>query len=92
MEENDYELISMDDVFSNELIKLMKEYRIDNSCCSKEQFHKTIALATLQSRKCYEDFMMWVLYGDDSKARTLGLLKAILRNKSNNLVKRLKRI
>ena len=90
MEEPNYELVDLDTIFTNELNEMMKDNGLDYSQCSKEEVRKTIALATSYSRKCYEDFMMWVLYGDNNRAKTLGLLRATLKAKRNDIFKRFK--
>jgi len=85
MEDDNYELISLDTIFMNELIKIMEEYKLNDQYCTKEEVRKTISLGVSVNQKCWEDLMIFVLYGNNKKAKTKGILRAMIKSNRFNL-------
>lgn len=74
-----YEPIDECDLFAKVLADMMAEKGIDYNNYSVEEVHQFIKDGVSVSRECWEEYEMWLLYGDDKKAKTRALLRASMK-------------
>lgn len=69
-------LLESDNVFAATLSAMMQEYGIDFDRCTKEQVNATLAMCCAEADLCWDELVLWVLHGDDEKAKTLEVAAA----------------
>ena len=78
-----HDILSAESIFVSTLESLMNTYHINYDTCSKEAVDYTIRLCTAEFNSIWDEFMMYVIHGDDKKIKTKMLLKKIIKNKIN---------
>lgn len=72
-------LLDADQVFSAVLSQMMSECGIDYGMCPTEQVDLTIAMCCAEADLCWDELVLWVVCGDDQKAKTLEISAAARR-------------
>lgn len=72
------------EVFTKTLNDMMEEEHLGYDTCSREEVDVTIALAVKDFNHCWEELLLFALYGEDKKAKTRGLLRAKMKESKQN--------
>ena len=67
------------DVFTKTLDEMMEEVHLGYGSCTVDEVDVTIALATKEFNHCWEELLLFALYGEDKQAKTRGLLRAKMK-------------
>lgn len=77
------EFLYMPDLFADTLDALMSELGIDGGSCDLGTLRAIVAECFKLQGRCHEDLILWVLYGDDERAKTLARVRGELRRGRN---------
>ena len=76
MKKPQYEPIDAHVKFAKILEDMLDEKGIDHNNYTQKELHQFIKDGTSISQECWEEYLLWVLYGDDKKAKTRAMLRA----------------
>ena len=68
--------------FSSAPSDQMGEFGIGYDTCTREQVYATIAICCSEFERCWDEFVLWVVHGDDERAKTMEILRALGGSKS----------
>ena len=71
--------LDMRDLFADTLDALMSELGIDGGSCDLKTLRAIVAECFGLQAACDEDFILWVLHGDDERAKTLARVRGGIR-------------
>lgn len=69
-------LLDAERVFSDALSRLMPELGIDYDRCTRDEVDLTIRIACEEFEPCWDEFVLWVIHGDDEREKTMDILRA----------------
>lgn len=69
------------DKFAEVINQLMDELGMDASWCTREELHEAVRACYAVRGKCWDEFVLWCLYGDDTRAKTMALARAQIRTR-----------
>lgn len=64
--------------------ELLSEMGVDSRNYTREDLHDFARTGFAEFQKIYDEFVLWVVYGNDKKAQTRAMLRA-MRNKKGRL-------
>ncbi len=76
----DHEFVDALDRFAEELDKILSEIGVSGENYSRDDLRDLARTGFAEFNKIYDEYLMWVMYGDDKKAKTLAMIRAA-RNK-----------
>lgn len=68
--------VDADQLFAVTASSLMAEMGLDYDRYTQDEMHQLFEAVAAQSDSCWEDFMLWVVCGDDKRERTKLRIKA----------------
>ena len=68
------------DLYAKTMDEIMQEIGISSDKFTREDLHDLARTGFAEFQKIYDEFILWVVYGNDKKAQTMAMLKA-MRNK-----------
>lgn len=74
-----YELIDAPVKFTKILEDMLDEKGINHNNYTQKELHQFFRDGTSVFQECWEEYEMWLLYGDDKKAKTRAMLRASMR-------------
>lgn len=84
MKNTDY--VTADKKFTDALSELMTELGYDYNNYTKKEIDSMLYACCREFDSIWDDFVLWVLYGDDKKARTIALIRTgVRKNFSSHL-------
>lgn len=76
-----YELLDAKRVFSDVLSNTMVEQGFDYDKYTVDEIHETIRTCIDEAfGPTWDEFSAWVMYGDDKKAMTMGIIRSQIRS------------
>jgi hypothetical protein len=78
-EEQATRLLDSYHVFSSVLSEEMGGQGIGYDSCTRTQVDSTIAICCEEFERCWDEFVLWVVHGDDERAKTLEIVHALGR-------------
>lgn len=77
--EESVRLLPADALFSSILSDMMVDAGIDYGTCTNSQVHTTMAICCKEFERCWDEFVLWVIHGEDERAKTLEIVHALGR-------------
>lgn len=75
----EYELLDALDLYGDIMNEILAEVGVDSSKFTREDLHDLARTGFSKFNGIWQEFVLWVLYGDDKRAKTMALLKAARR-------------
>lgn len=76
---DDTELKDADDIYTNTMNEIFDKFDVNLEKYTREEIHELAKLGTSQFSRCYDELMLWVLYGDNKRLFTRHLLKLAIK-------------
>lgn len=73
-------LIDALEKYAEVMNELLSEMGVDSRNYTREDLHDFARTGFAEFQNIYDEFVLWVVYGNDKKAQTMAMLKA-MRNK-----------
>jgi hypothetical protein len=77
-------LIDALEKYAEVMNELLSEMGVDSRNYTREDLHDFARTGFAEFQKIYDEFVLWVVYGNDKKAQTRAMLRA-MRNKKGRL-------
>jgi len=77
-------LIDALEKYAEVMNELLSEMGVDSRNYTREDLHDFARTGFAEFNKIYDEFVLWVMYGNDKKAQTRAMLRA-MRNKKGRL-------
>ena len=77
-------LIDALEKYADVMNELLSEMGVDSRNYTREDLHDFARTGFAEFQKIYDEFVLWVVYGNDRKAQTRAMLRA-MRNKKGRL-------
>ena len=77
-------LIDALEKYAEVMNELLSEMGVDSRNYTREDLHDFARTGFAEFQKIYDEFVLWVVYGNDRKAQTRAMLRA-MRNKKGRL-------
>ena len=77
-------LIDALEKYAEVMNELLGEMGVDSRNYTREDLHDFARTGFAEFQKIYDEFVLWVMYGNDRKAQTRAMLRA-MRNKKGRL-------
>ena len=77
-------LIDALEKYAEVMNELLSEIGVDSRNYTREDLHDFARTGFAEFQKIYDEFVLWVVYGNDKKAQTRAMLRA-MRNKKGRL-------
>lgn len=77
-------LIDALEKYAEVMNELLSEMGVDSRNYTREDLHDFARTGFAEFQKIYDEFVLWVVYGNDKKAQTKAMLRA-MRNKKGRL-------
>lgn len=77
-------LIDALEKYAEVMNELLSEMGVDSRNYTREDLHDFARTGFAEFQKIYDEFVLWVMYGNDRKAQTRAMLRA-MRNKKGRL-------
>lgn len=65
------------DLYAKTMDEIMQEIGISSDRFTREDLHDLARTGFAEFQKIYDEFVLWVVYGDDKKAQTMAMLRAM---------------
>ena len=72
----EYELLDALDLYAQVMNDILSEMGVDSRNYSREQLHEFARAGFAEFNNIYDEFVLWVLYGNDKRARTMAMMRA----------------
>lgn len=69
------------DLYAKAMDEIMQEIGISSDKFTREDLHDLARTGFAEFQKIYDEFILWVVYGDDKKAQTMAMLRAMKNKK-----------
>ena len=83
---DEVKLLDALDLYGEVMNQILAEMEVDGSKYTREELHQLARAGFDEFDRTYEEFILWVLYGDDQKAKTLARIRAS-RNRKKGFYK-----
>ena len=70
-------LIDALEKYAEVMNELLSEMGVDSRNYTREDLHDFARTGFAEFQKIYDEFVLWVVYGDDKKAQTRAMLRAM---------------
>ena len=70
-------LIDALEKYAEVMNELLSEMGVDSRTYTREDLHDFARTGFAEFQKIYDEFVLWVVYGNDKKAQTRAMLRAI---------------
>ena len=74
-------LIDALEKYAEVMNELLSEMGIDSRNYTREDLHDLARTGFAEFNKIYDEFVLWVVYGNDKKAQTMAMLRAMKNKK-----------
>ena len=68
------------DLYAKVMDEILSEMGVNGHDWTREDLHDLARTGFAEFQKIYDEFILWVVYGNDKKAQTMAMLRA-MRNK-----------
>ena len=75
-----YELLDALDLYGQVMNEILGEMGVDSTRFTREDLHDLARTGFAEFNRIYDEYILWVLYGNDKRARTMAMMRAA-RNK-----------
>ena len=75
----EYKLLDALDLYGDIMNEILTEVGVDSNKFTREDLHDLARTGFSKFNDIWQEFVLWVLYGDDKRAKTMALLKAARR-------------
>ena len=72
----EYELLDALDLYAQVMNEILGEMGVDSSRFEREDLHELARAGFAEFNRIYDEFVLWVLYGNDKRARTMAMMRA----------------
>ena len=72
----EYELLDALDLYAQVMNDILSEMGVDSRNYSREQLHELARAGFAEFNGIYNEFVLWVLYGNDKRAKTMAMVRA----------------
>ena len=72
----EYELLDALDLYAQVMNEILSEMGVDSRNYTREDLHELARAGFAEFNKIYDEFVLWVLYGNDKRARTMAMMRA----------------
>ena len=72
----EYELLDALDLYAQVMNEILGEMGVDSSRFGREDLHELARAGFAEFNRIYDEFVLWVLYGNDKRARTMAMMRA----------------
>ena len=72
----EYELLDALDLYAQVMNEILGEMGVDSSRFEREDLHELARAGFVEFNRIYDEFVLWVLYGTDKRARTMAMMRA----------------
>lgn len=72
----EYELLDALELYAQVMNEILAEMGVDSREYSREQLHELARAGFAEFNGIYNDFVLWVLYGNDKRAKTMAMVRA----------------
>jgi hypothetical protein len=72
----EYELLDALELYAQVMNEILAEMGVDSREYSREQLHELARAGFAEFNGIYNDFILWVLYGNDKRAKTMAMVRA----------------
>ena len=69
------------DLYAKAMDEIMQEIGISSDKFTREDLHDLARTGFGEFQKIYDEFILWVVYGNDKRAKTMAILKAMKNKK-----------
>lgn len=69
------------DLYAKTMDEIMQEIGISSDKFTREDLHDLARTGFGEFQKIYDEFILWVIYGNDKRAKTMAILKAMKNKK-----------
>ena len=71
----EYELLDALDLYAQVMNEIFGEMGVDSSRFEREDLHELACAGFAEFNRIYDEFVLWVLYGNDKRARTMAMMR-----------------
>lgn len=72
------------DLYAQAMDEILGEMGVNGQDWTREDLHDLARTGFAEFQKIYDEFILWVIYGNDKRAKTMAIMRA-MRGKGNGI-------
>lgn len=72
----EYELLDALDLYGQVMNEILSEMGVDSRNYTREDLHDLARTGFAEFNRIYDEYVLWVLYGNDKRAKTMAMMRA----------------
>lgn len=72
----EYELLDALDLYADIMNEILSEMGVDGKNYTRDELKSFAKAGFAEFDNIWQDFLLWVLYGDDKRAKTMAIVRA----------------